>query len=256
MLAPGGAPAAACAALPIVDSRWTRSCFCGRKVDGHAVADSPVMGLPFLTGSEENRGPLFDVDGVEHEGDRLPGRQRAAGQQDPGDRQARRRLPDRDPARGLAASATARWSTVPGEMTAEMGRRTRAAALDALRGAGVRQVALAGYANEYVHYFTTPEEYEQQHYEGGSTLYGRYSATSCKATSSRSRERSPPRPGPEPVRLRPAQRPGGRRHPVPDRAESGAVRRAARADAARLTRARFAGRAASAASTGRSTGRS
>jgi hypothetical protein len=33
-----------------------------------------------------------------------------------------------------------------------------------------------GYANEYIHYFTTPEEYEQQHYEGGSTLFGKYSS--------------------------------------------------------------------------------
>lgn len=47
--------------------------------------------------------------------------------------------------------------------------------LAALRPAGVKGVALAGYANEYLHYFTTPEEYDQQHYEGGSVLYGRAS---------------------------------------------------------------------------------
>jgi hypothetical protein len=40
----------------------------------------------------------------------------------------------------------------------------------------VKTVALAGYANEFLHYFTTPEEYEMQHYEGGSTLYGKYSS--------------------------------------------------------------------------------
>jgi hypothetical protein len=48
--------------------------------------------------------------------------------------------------------------------------------LAAIRPAGVRSVALAGYANEYVHYFTTPEEYEKQHYEGGSTVFGKYSS--------------------------------------------------------------------------------
>jgi neutral ceramidase len=31
---------------------------------------------------------------------------------------------------------------------------------------------LAGYANEYASYFTTPEEYGAQHYEGGTTVYG------------------------------------------------------------------------------------
>jgi neutral ceramidase len=35
---------------------------------------------------------------------------------------------------------------------------------------------ISGLANEYLQYFTTPEEYERQHYEGGSTLYGRASS--------------------------------------------------------------------------------
>ena len=30
------------------------------------------MGFPFFTGSEENRGPLYDETHVNHEGDRLP----------------------------------------------------------------------------------------------------------------------------------------------------------------------------------------
>jgi neutral ceramidase len=44
----------------------------------------------------------------------------------------------------------------------------------------VKRVALAGYSNEFLHYFTTPEEYEMQHYEGGSTLYGKYSSNLIK----------------------------------------------------------------------------
>ena len=35
---------------------------------------------------------------------------------------------------------------------------------------------LSGLANEFIQYFTTPEEYDRQHYEGGSTLYGPLSA--------------------------------------------------------------------------------
>ena len=37
-------------------------------------------------------------------------------------------------------------------------------------------VLVAGYANAYIHYVTTPEEYAEQRYEGGSTLFGRWEA--------------------------------------------------------------------------------
>jgi neutral ceramidase len=33
---------------------------------------------------------------------------------------------------------------------------------------------VAGYSNGYVHYVTTPEEYDAQRYEGASTLFGRW----------------------------------------------------------------------------------
>ena len=62
--------------------------------------------------------------------------------------------------------------TVPGEMTVELGRRVRASARAALSGSELRHVVVAGYANEYVSYLTTPEEYAAQHYEGGTTVYG------------------------------------------------------------------------------------
>ncbi len=64
--------------------------------------------------------------------------------------------------------------TVPGEMTTEMGQRVKQASLEAaqLMDERVKQVAVVGLANQYVSYFTTPEEYALQHYEGASTLYG------------------------------------------------------------------------------------
>ena len=43
-----------------------------------AVADQPQVGLPFFTGSEEERGPLFDITGEHFEGRRSAGRRRAA----------------------------------------------------------------------------------------------------------------------------------------------------------------------------------
>jgi neutral ceramidase len=35
------------------------------------------------------------------------------------------------------------------------------------------RAVISGIANEYLQYLTTPEEYQRQHYEGGSTLYGK-----------------------------------------------------------------------------------
>ncbi len=137
------------------------------------------MGFPFFTGSEENRGPLYDQDHVNHEGDRLPA--------DVGP-QGRKIVTVQPPAADFPSAAPLMVvrlgdraiATIPGEMTVEMGRRTRAAVLAAIGPAGVKRVALAGYANEFMHYFTTPEEYDMQHYEGGSTLFGKYSSNLIK----------------------------------------------------------------------------
>jgi hypothetical protein len=133
------------------------------------------MGFPFFTGSEENRGPLYDETGVNHEGDRLP-----VGVGPQGRKILTVQPPAADFPRAMPLMVVRLGdraiATIPGEMTVEMGRRTRAAVLGALRGSGVTKVALAGYANEFLHYFVTPEEYDQQHYEGGSTLYGKYSS--------------------------------------------------------------------------------
>ncbi|MBH0780554.1 neutral/alkaline ceramidase [Nocardia bovistercoris] len=60
-----------------------------------------------------------------------------------------------------------------GEFTIVSGLRVRRAVAAAL-GVDVAQVLMQGYANAYHEYVTTPEEYDAQQYEGGSTLYGRY----------------------------------------------------------------------------------
>lgn len=62
------------------------------------------------------------------------------------------------------------FATLPGEFTTMMGRRIARGVAGAQ---GKEQtVVLIGLAGEYLSYFTTPEEYAAQHYEGGSTLYG------------------------------------------------------------------------------------
>ena len=69
----------------------------------------------------------------------------------------------------------------PGEPTTQAGRRMREAAL-AAGPDGVSDVAVVGVANGYNGYFTTPEEYDQQHYEGGHTVFGKYTTLLIRQT--------------------------------------------------------------------------
>src|SRR5204863_4571663 len=71
---------------------------------------------------------------------------------------------------------------VPGEMTEDTGRRGRGAVLGAAHATGVARVVIAGLANEYADYFTTPQEYDAQHYEGAATVYGRASSDALEQT--------------------------------------------------------------------------
>jgi hypothetical protein len=158
---------------PILDSRWTRVCFCGQTLeDGHQVDDHSEVGQPFLTGSEEERGPLYDMTGDDYEDTRSPVDRGPQGHKIGG---PLGEVPNRVPL--VAVRVGKRLITsVPGEGTKEMGARTRAAVTGAATGAGIERVAIAGLGNEFVLYFTTPEEYERQHYEGGNTHFGRYSS--------------------------------------------------------------------------------
>ncbi|THH28983.1 hypothetical protein EUX98_g5201 [Antrodiella citrinella] len=65
---------------------------------------------------------------------------------------------------------------IPGELTTMAGRRIRDAVRTELISSGIigddAYVVIAGPANTYGHYITTPEEYAVQRYEGASTLYG------------------------------------------------------------------------------------
>jgi neutral ceramidase len=157
---------------PSLQSRWTRVCFCGQATPFGPLADHAVFGRSYLTGSEEGRGPLFEATGGIYEGERL-----AAPLGVQGVKIEARGDPDRTLEPTAVPLTAVRVGdrlivTVPGEATAELGRRTRSAVLAAGRGAGIDRVVLAGYANEYASYFTTPEEYGAQHYEGGTTVYG------------------------------------------------------------------------------------
>jgi neutral ceramidase len=157
---------------PLLDTRWTRVCFCGQQTSAGRLDDHAVFGKPYFTGSEEGRGPLFEATGEIWEGQAAPLSVEPQGNKIPV-----RRDVDGTQAPNVVPLTAARVGDrllvgVPGEMTVEMGRRTTAAAAAASAGTGVTRVVLAGYANEYASYFTTPEEYAAQHYEGGTTIYG------------------------------------------------------------------------------------
>ena len=157
-------------ALP-VDVRWTRSCYCGQEVEpGHRVSSEPAWGLPFLGGSEDGASIFYEPLGTE--GRRLP--ESAA-----------------DPVHGrkIIAAPTTRplgvhetnpefqairigdrmLLTAPGEPSVEMGRRF-ARAVEPVLPDGVTDPFAVGLSNDYLGYFTTPEEYEMQHDEGGHTV--------------------------------------------------------------------------------------
>jgi len=62
---------------------------------------------------------------------------------------------------------------IPGEPTIVSGLRLRRTVAEIV-GADLCDVLCVGYSNAYIHYVTTPEEYDEQRYEGGSTLFGRW----------------------------------------------------------------------------------
>jgi neutral ceramidase len=66
---------------------------------------------------------------------------------------------------------------VPGEITTNSARRLRRELTDYARPSGFRKVIIASYANCYMGYITTPEEYDLQCYEGGHNVHGRATHT-------------------------------------------------------------------------------
>jgi neutral ceramidase len=63
---------------------------------------------------------------------------------------------------------------VPAEFTTVAGMRLRKMLEQLLAPTGTERVAIQGYANGFSSYVTTPEEYICQKYEGGCTLFGRW----------------------------------------------------------------------------------
>ena len=164
---------------PDLDLRWTRMCFCGQDTAAGPVANNGVFGQAEFTGSEEGRGPLFDITRVPFEGDHLP--VGAGAQGDKIQTPIPLNIPKAVPLMTVRVGDRL-IASIPGEMTAEMGRRVRHAVEQAAQGSGIRRAVISGLANEYADYFTTPQEYDAQHYEGAATVYGRASSVALEET--------------------------------------------------------------------------
>ena len=63
---------------------------------------------------------------------------------------------------------------IPSEITTIAGARLRKTIAEVLEERGVSEVLLSPYANSYAGYITTYEEYRLQLYEGGHTLFGKW----------------------------------------------------------------------------------
>ena len=227
-------------ATPILGRRWTRMCWCGQQTAAGPVADRAEFGLPQFTGSEEGRGPLFDVTGVPFEGHHQP-----VGTGPQGNKIAAPlpvEVPEAVPLMALRVGPRMIVS-IPGEMTAEMGRRVRNAVTDAARGSGVSGAVISGLANEYVDYFTTPQEYDAQHYEGGATIYGRASAVALQEVLvDLTRRLVQGRPAPQPYPYDPRNGVTANAAPFPLGAASATIARQHGPEAWRLGSPRFAWR--------------
>jgi neutral ceramidase len=147
-------------------------------VDNLVLCQHAMVGMPVLGGSEEGRSLLYG---------KLPGVYEGARQESPQGchtwkLKALDFLQDLIPAKDFPTTMilqTIRINAlllvaVPGEVSSEMGQRLKQAVLQAAQYThqSITQVAIVGLANQYISYFTTPEEYDMQHYEGASTLYG------------------------------------------------------------------------------------
>jgi neutral ceramidase len=162
-----------------VDARVTTATYAGQEVaPGRRVASYVgYWGASFFGGAKNGPSIFYEVPGTE-------GRRRPAALADPVH------------GRKIIA-APAPWSpnlevqairagdrlllAVPGEPTTEAGRRMRAAASPAAPDT-VTDIAIVALANGFHGYFTTPEEYDQQHYEGGHTVFGKWSSLLLEET--------------------------------------------------------------------------
>lgn len=73
----------------------------------------------------------------------------------------------------------------PGEFTTTAGKRLRDIVDGILHGRDIRHTLICTYCNDYMGYVTTPEEYREQAYEGGHTVFGQWTLPAFQTRFSR-----------------------------------------------------------------------
>ncbi len=149
--------------------------------DGRKLASYPAFGIPALGGSELGRNFALDPDVLES----ALNLESRRGDHRPGDPHAPKltfesaivevftgRPAPVLPLRLVTIEGTYRTlqlAGLPGEPTTLFAGRMERMLLDR----GATSVMIAGVTGDYAGYFTTGREYDRQHYEGASTLWGR-----------------------------------------------------------------------------------
>lgn len=157
-----------------IDNRMRRVAVAGVTTSSGKTSDRPLPGKGQLGGAEDHR-TVWHRRGY-HEG------VRARRERYPGQGHKQPALPVPLVALGVPKNSLPRQAPVavhhlgnlvlagiPGEATTVLGMRLRR---QISRVHPTKQVALVGLANEYLAYFTTPQEYALQHYEGASMMFG------------------------------------------------------------------------------------
>lgn len=164
---------------PILETRTAVICFCGQQVEGGQISSQAFWGLAILGGGQNGPEPFYQL--------YTEGIRRPSALADPvwGRKILLTPVPYATvmPVRQFRI-ADAIISGIPGEPTTEMVRRVQAgmAASGAVAKNGINRTVVVGLAEDFVGYFTTPEEYDQQHYEGAHTTYGKWSSNLIIAT--------------------------------------------------------------------------
>ncbi len=149
--------------------------------DGRTLAPFPAFGVPVVGGSELGRNFMIDPDilelDVSFESKRTPfdgvdpHSPKVTISHELVEAFTGRAAPILPLRLVMLESPTEKWwiPGLPGEPTTMEAYRIERT----LRDLGATVVIVTGVCGDYAGYFTTPKEYERQHYEGASTLWGR-----------------------------------------------------------------------------------
>jgi len=170
---------------PRLDCRYEETSLPGAATeDGSRLSEQPRMGVPTIGGAEDGRSALYgkSVLGQRvYEGARYLHPHGSQGHKKPafgwlqGLLVSARSVPRIAPVQIVQVGGHTLVG-IPFEPTTQMAHRVEQRVAAALATTDSSRVTVVGLANGYIGYCTTESEYEAQHYEGSSTLYGPRSA--------------------------------------------------------------------------------